>query len=138
MQIVIVSRSEPLEQMISYIVERGVEIEVVGEADNIPEAGQIISQTQPEWLFLLSESHSDMIDQLQEMRAGHTGLHIAAFHEGGEHVRILRGAKPGEDKALVSDDWDQISTSQFVAMLTEEPASQEQSPRLTDKDEHRA
>lgn len=138
MRVVLVSRSEPLEQMTAYIVERGVDVEIVGEAEDIPESGQIVAQEHPEWLFLLADSASDMVGQLQEVRAGHTGLNIAAFHEGGKTVQIIYGAKPGQDKTLHAEEWEQMSTSDFVAELTAAPAIEGETPRLTDKDEHRA
>lgn len=139
MRIVLVSRSEPLEQMMSYVVERGNDIEVVGEADDIVEAGQIVAQEHPEWLFLLADSHSDMEAQLKEVRAGYTALNIAAFEEGGQQVRIMYGDQPGDGKGSRDQNWQTMPVSEFVASLTKEAVAEpEETPRLTDKEEHQA
>lgn len=139
MRIVLVNRSQPLEQMLAYVVEQGAEIAVVGEADDIAESSQIVAQDHPQWLFLLVDSQQDMIKQLQDVRAAHSSLNVAAFEEDGKRVWILHGTEPGEDLNDRPHEWEEMPMRDFVALLTKQPSTTgDVAAPLTDKRTHRA
>jgi hypothetical protein len=125
-KILIINRSPALSQLLSYILQYGVEVSVVADTRNLEQAASLIASTNPDWIFLLHESASALQTDLHQLLRRFDTLRVIGFAEKEEVVYLLRrknGTEPAGRPG--ADIWDRLSLSEFAHLLIEEQKAQE-------------
>lgn len=113
MRVVVATQSEDLAQLIQYIADSEPEIELISEFERPEQAPEIVARLKPDWIFLLDADFDRVRGLAEQLLAIHPGLRILVMNEDGRHRRIEGAADGGQTE----DDWDELSTSEFVHVL---------------------
>ena len=84
------------------MLDAEVDIEVVGELDNVQDIGAILSSLQPDIVLLdleLGETHG--VDALRQFREEAPDMHIIIYTSHDEEERIIQAAELGVDGYLL-------------------------------------
>lgn len=116
MRVIVVNQSEPLRQVLQYVFERGIEVEIVAETDEIKTLPQQVAQFKPDWLFLLQDEYTGVTGVINRLLDIHPDLGVILLSADGKHVRFQREQACG----MEVDRWPQHTLSDFVYWLTAE------------------
>ncbi|MBX3014286.1 MAG: response regulator transcription factor [Caldilineaceae bacterium] len=115
MRVVVVNQSEQLRQVLQYVIENGIDVELVGETTALQALPQQLRQLRPEWLFLLQEEYSHLTNIVDDLLERQPTLHIILLTADGEHIRFQRGSALQQE----IETWPQYSLSEFIHFLKE-------------------
>jgi chemotaxis response regulator CheB len=115
MRVMVLNQSEQLRQVLQYVLEQGVPVDIVGETNDLQKLVQQVNRLQPDWLFLLQEeSHrlKGMINRLFDM---HPMLQIILLSADGQHVRFQQD----QHGRTELDRWPEYTLSDFIYAMKE-------------------
>lgn len=116
MRVIVVNQSEQLRQLLQYVFENGIDVEVVAETDDIQTLPQQIKELNPSWLFLLQDEYTRLtrtVDRLLEIQPE---LQIILLSADGKHVRFQQNAALDTE----IDTWPEYTLSDFIYFLSTE------------------
>ncbi|MEZ4736194.1 MAG: hypothetical protein R3E79_54605 [Caldilineaceae bacterium] len=116
MRVIVVNQSEPLRQLLQYVFEQGIAVDVVAETAEIETLPQQVAQLQPDWLFLLQEEYTRLTGIIQQLLDIQPDLGIILLSSSGRHVRFQREHGCGTEV----DTWPEYTLSEFIYLLTAE------------------
>lgn len=115
MRVMVVNQSEQLRQVLQYVFENGIEVDVVAETSDIAGLPEQIRRLQPEWLFLLQEEYGRLTGVINQLLAAQQNLHIILLSTDGQHVRFQQDQHWHKEIAA----WPEYSLSDFIYYLKE-------------------
>jgi len=91
MRVIVLNQSEPLRQIVEFITERGVDIEVVAESVTMKNLGSIVREQRPNYLFLLQQEYETLSATISELMATQPLLGVALVNEERQEVQLQVG-----------------------------------------------
>jgi len=111
----VLNQSEQLRQVLQYVLEQGVPVEIVGETEEVQELAHQIDQSQPDWLFLLQEEYHRVGGVVQRLFTVHPELRVILLSADGQHVRYQQDHS-GDTEV---ERWPEMTLSDFIYALKE-------------------
>lgn len=121
MRAIVVNQSEQLRQVLQYVFESGIEVEVVAETEDIRSLPQQISKLKPDWLFLLQDEYTRLTRTVDRLLDVQPELQIILLSADGKHVRFQQSESWGTEV----DTWPEYTLSDFIYFLTAEDLPQQ-------------
>ena len=122
MRAIVVNQSDELRQLLQYVFEQGVAVEVVLETNDINLLPQQVASLQPDSLFLLQEEYKRLTGVIPQVLDANPGLQIILLSTDGQHIRFRQ-----ENWNTAVDSWPEYSLSDFIYHLTIEGPPKESS-----------
>ncbi len=88
MRVIVLNQSTPLRQVVEFMTERGVDVEIVAETATANNLESLVGQTQPDYLFLLQRDYNDLSNVVTELVASKPMLGVAVVSEEGQEVQL--------------------------------------------------
>jgi len=121
MRVIVVNQSEQLRQLLQYVFENGIDVEVVLETDEIAALPQQVALLKPDSLFLLQDEYTKLTGVVSQIIGASPGLRIFLLSADGQHIRFQQ--PDGWRNAV--DSWPECTLSDFIYQLTNEGPPQE-------------
>lgn len=115
MRVMVLNQSEQLRQVLQYVLEQGVPVEIAGETQEVQGLAQQVEQLQPDWLFLLQEEYQRISGVVRRLFAVHPDLRVILLSADGQHVRFQQD--PSGDTEV--NRWPEYTLSDFIYALKE-------------------
>lgn len=115
MRVMVLNQSEQLRQLLQYVLEQGVPVEIVEETQTVQGLAQQVAQVRPDWLFLLQEEYQRMSSVIQRLLAVQPDLRVILLSADGQHVRFQQDSSG--DTAV--ERWPEYTFSDFIYALKE-------------------
>jgi chemotaxis response regulator CheB len=119
MRVIVVNQSAELRQVLQYVFENGIDVDVVAETDDIRKLPKQISELHPDWLFLLQDEYTSLTRTVDRLLDVDPDLRIILLSADGKHVRYQQSASWG----TAVDTWPEYTLSDFIYLLTAEGES---------------
>jgi len=116
MRVIVVNQSVPLRQVLQYVFEHGIDVDIVAETEEVETLPQQVAQLQPDWLFLLQDEYTRLTEMIQQLLDIQPDLGVILLSANGKHVRFQREHGCGTEV----DTWPEYTLSEFVYLLTAE------------------
>lgn len=115
MRVMVVNQSAELRQVLQYVLEQGVAVDIVGETTTVEELTHQVDQLRPEWLFLLQDEYHRLSHGMQRLLKTNPALRIILLTADGQHIRFQK------DQAWQTEvaTWPECTLSEFIYMLKE-------------------
>ncbi len=117
MRVIVVNHSEELRQLLQYVFENGIDVDVVLETDQMAALPKQVERLKPDALFLLQDEYTKLagiINPLLLLEAS-PGLRIFLLSADGQHIRFQQDGGNTE-----IDSWPAHTLSDFIYHLTNE------------------
>ncbi len=88
MRVIVLDQSESLRQVVEFITERGVDVELVAETDALTNLKPLLEKTQADYLFLLQSEYDQLTEEVARIFADYPGLGIALVSEEEQEVHL--------------------------------------------------
>lgn len=128
MRVMVVNQSDQLRQMLQYVFENGIDVEVVAEINELDALPQTVRQVKPDWLFLLQDEYSRLTGVIEELLRIQPGLQVILLSADGQHIQFQ---KPNGWQTEV-DRWQEYTLSDFIYFLSTENLSQTSTKSIAD------
>lgn len=128
MRVMVVNQSDQLRQMLQYVFENGINVEVVAETDELEALPQTVRQVKPDWLFLLQDEYSRLTGVIEELLRIQPDLQVILLSADGQHIQFQ---KPNGWQTEV-DRWQEYTLSDFIYFLSTENLSQTSTKSIAD------
>ncbi len=115
MRVMVLNQSEQLRQVLQYVLERGVPVEIVGETQEVQGLAQQVAQLQPDWLFLLQDEYHRVSSIIRRLLTVHPDLRMILLSADGQYVRFQQD-QSGDTEV---DRWPEYTLSDFLYALKE-------------------
>lgn len=115
MRVMVVNQSEELRQVLQYVAEQGVDMEIVGETTKVDGLAKQLEQVRPEWLFLLQDEYKRLGNVVSHVIQANPDLRVILLTTDGEHIRYQKD----EAWRTEVETWPEYSLSDFLYMLKE-------------------
>lgn len=115
MRVMVVNQSEELRQVLQYVFEQGVAVEIVGETTEVSGLAQQVAQLQPEWLFLLQDEYQRLGSIIPRVFTAQPALRVILLTADGQHIRFQKDREWQTEVA----SWPAYTLSDFIYMLKE-------------------
>lgn len=115
MRVMVLNQSEQLRQVLQYVLERGVPVEIVGETQEVQGLAEQVAQLQPDWLFLLQDEYHRVSSMIRSLLSVHPDLRMILLSADGQYVRFQQD-QSGDTEV---DRWPEYTLSDFLYALKE-------------------
>lgn len=115
MRVMVVNQSEELRQVLQYVLEQGVAVEIVGETTEIGGLTQQVARLRPDWLFLLQDEYKRAGGVIQQLLKKTPDLRVILLTADGQHLRYQKD----EAWRTEVETWPEYTLSDFIYMLKE-------------------
>lgn len=99
MRVIVLNQSSPLRQVIDFIAERGVNIDVAAETTRIDALPALVREHGPDYLFSLQTTYEQSPKAVEMLLAEHPTLAVALFNEAGQEVLFKANKLPAHTGA---------------------------------------
>lgn len=113
MRAIVVNQSEELRQLLQYVFEQGVSVEILLETSDIKQLPQQVATLQPDSLFLLQDTFKRSPGVIPHLLEASPGLRIILLSADGQHIRFRQDGWNTE-----VEGWPEYSLSDFIYHLT--------------------
>jgi hypothetical protein len=93
MRIIVLDQSESLRQVVEFITERGVDVELVAETGTVTNLKSLLEKTQADYLFLLQSEYDQLTDEVTRIFADYPTMGIALVSEEEQEVHLQVSAE---------------------------------------------
>ena len=128
MRVMVVNQSDQLRQMLQYVFENGIDVEVVAETNDLETLPQRVRQANPDWLFLLQDEYSRLTGVIEELLRDQPSLQVILLSADGQHIQFQ---KPNGWQTEV-DRWQEYTLSDFIYFLSTENLAQTSTKSIAD------
>ncbi len=138
MRVIVLNQSNPLRQVMQFITERGYDIDITAETDTQAELLPLVTQRDPDYLFMLEEDFNDVSTQIPALLDEHPQLGVALVNEEEQQVRLYKEGftekhpRREPQSELSANHWVTYSLSDFIALMVENRPHQEPPGGITD------
>lgn len=115
MRVMVLNQSDQLRQVLQYVLEQGVPVEIVGETEKLQELAPQVDRLQPDWLFLLQDEYQRVSGVVQRLFEAQPNLRVILLSADGQHVRFQQDWR-GDTEV---DQWPEYTLSDFIYALKE-------------------
>ncbi len=115
MRVIVVNQSEQLRQVLQYVFESGIDVEVVLETEETAALPQQVARLKPDSIFLLQDEYTKVRGVIDRTLEATPGLRIFLLSADGKHVRFQQA---GSDTEV--DTWPESTLSDFIYQLSNE------------------
>ena len=115
MRVMVVNQSEELRQVLQYVLEQGVRVEIVGETTAVDGVAQQVDRLRPDWLFLLQDEYQRLSGVIQRLLKTNPTLRVILLTADGQHIRFQKD----QTWQTAVDSWPECTLSDFIYMLKE-------------------
>lgn len=115
MRVMVVNQSDQLRQVLQYVFENGIDVDVVGETNDMQLLPQQIRRLQPEWLFLLQDEYSRLSSMVNTLLRVHPALQIILLSADGQHLCFQKDQLWQHEVTA----WPHYTLSEFIYFLKE-------------------
>jgi hypothetical protein len=95
MRVIVLDQSESLRQVVEFITERGVDVELVAETDALVNLKPLLEKTQADYLFLLQREYDQLTEEVTRIFADYPALGIALVSEEEQEVHLQVSGEAG-------------------------------------------
>lgn len=115
MRVMVVNQSAEMRQVLQYVLEQGVAVDIVGERTAVEGLAQQVDHLRPDWLFLLQDEYHRLSSVIQRLLKTNPDLRVILLTADGQHIRFQK------DQAWQTevDTWPECTLSEFIYMLKE-------------------
>ena len=90
MRVMVVNQSDQLRQMLQYVFENGINVELVAETNELEALPQTVRQVKPDWLFLLQDEYSRLTGVIEELLRIQPDLQVILLSADGQHIQFQK------------------------------------------------
>ncbi len=88
MRVIVLNQSTPLRQVVEFMTERGVDVDVVAETATASNLKALVGQKRPDYLFLLQRDYDELSDVVMNLVADEPMLGVALISEESQEVQL--------------------------------------------------
>lgn len=115
MRVMVVNQSDELRQVLQYVAEQGVAMEIVGETKEVNRLANELEQVRPEWLFLLQDAYKRLGNVAPQLLRANPDLRVLLLTADGQHIRYQKD----EAWRTEVEAWPEYTLSDFIYLLKE-------------------
>jgi chemotaxis response regulator CheB len=115
MRVIVVNQSEQVRQLLQYVFENGIDVEVVLETDETATLPEQVERLKPDSLFLLQDEYTKRNSVIKRILAASPGLQVILLSADGHHIRFQQDGRNAE-----VESWPEYTLSDFIYHLSTE------------------